>query len=192
MSARASQRRSRVVDAGTGPRRPAPQETQGVAEPLVRDGCGGVLAPMVRRGSQVVRRRSAKPLYIGSIPIRASIRMFHSRDRLSHRWAGVMELVYIGDLKSPARKGMWVRLPPPAALLVVGVEGRPDANQGVATSRSDDLLGRAGWPTAASRQASGGADSHPRQLFSSWGSKGFSGSPGVRTTQIRRAISSVG
>ena len=38
-------------------------------EPRSREGS---FHPAIRRGTQVVRERSAKPLYVGSIPTRAS------------------------------------------------------------------------------------------------------------------------
>lgn len=39
---------------------------------------------------------------------------------LSPLHAGVVELAYTADLKSAARKGLWVRLPPPARLFTGG------------------------------------------------------------------------
>ncbi len=70
-----------------------------------------------RPRSQVVRRRSAKPLFGSSILPVASQRSY---DLLFK--AGVMEQVDIGGLKLPARKGVWVRVPPPAHIILLTSE----------------------------------------------------------------------
>ena len=41
-----------------------------------------------------------------------------SNPTLSSIYAGVVKLEYTGDLKSPGRNIMWVRLPPPVPLWV--------------------------------------------------------------------------
>src|SRR5713226_1912410 len=48
------------------PPSPAPNFHGGAPQPR------GFFHPAIRRGTQVVRERSAKPLYVGSIPTRAS------------------------------------------------------------------------------------------------------------------------
>ena len=55
--------------------------------------------------------------------------------------------------QEPLELSVQVRILAPQRFSEPGFEGRLDADQGVAMSRSDDLLGRAGWPTGASEGA---------------------------------------
>ncbi len=77
----------------------------------------------IRRRSQVVRRESAKLLYAGSIPAAAS-----------KIYAWVVELVYTGDLKSPALTGLWVRVPPQAQRSRRSTDRMPPSEGGDASS----------------------------------------------------------
>lgn len=47
------------------------------------------------------------------------VRRFNSGSDLILKYAAVMKLVYIGDLKSPGSNTVWVRVPPAAHIVTI-------------------------------------------------------------------------
>ncbi len=62
---------------------------------------------LLRRRSQVVRQRSAKPLFIGSIPIAASKSSIHSTVYWHHRYPAISFESLLGHFRKIAQK-TWV------------------------------------------------------------------------------------
>ncbi len=67
---------------------------------------------LLRRRSQVVRQRSAKPLFIGSIPIAASKSSIHSIVYWHHRYPAFSFESLLGHFPEIAQKNLGTQIRP--------------------------------------------------------------------------------